>query len=1381
MFIKFLTTSLILALSAFNIVIAQPNVLKSKQNLTISDGLAHNGVTSLIEDSYGYLWIGTYDGLNRYDGYNLKTYKNTLEEDILVSNRVRTISEDSKSNLWIGTDNGISIYNQNTEKFKSLYPNKQNKLASTKSIVRKILFNEQTGIVVCATEGDGLLLFKKNQEFINKYIPSKKTYSKSVLFFDGINLDKDNYLFATSVGLLIFNTETKMFQRVLDDEVNYCNAVLKIDNQNLLLILKRGVAFVGYKSDNNIYKFKISHKALGSDNYKSASIDTLGNLWLGSLKNGLIHIDNMNLLKENKPYKLSFYKPKKGLLRSSTILAGHKNICWYGTFNTGLLRFDVKENPFKSYNIEMDYEYGIHSNKATSVSPLDDHRVYLASYLSQDHGGGLALFNTDSQKFEPLPFDISKKELDYIRSVFVDKDNNTWLKSSMYDLQLVRAGGSKIEGINDERLHGITLFSTTEDRYGNLWIAGGKGIVKIKKLKNGDIKEIEILKDNPYFKNNDLLYPRYIYADPLHDFVWIGTDKDGLFRINAEKDLPLNQAKVRQFVSNKKVDLSISSNFVTSILRLPNDELWIGTEGGGICKVIDSDTNPKFIPYSEKHGLSNNVVKSIQYDDSQNLWISTNIGLNKLDTKEMRFQNFDLSDGVPFDDFSFASTKLKNGYMLFSGLDGFCYFSPKDLLDHDALPTLEFDEVRLFNEIILPGDTIANRVLYNKRLTDQDELKFRYNENFFSIKLTSLHFSNPDNHHLKYRLMPINKDWIEMPSHQQTISYNGLQSGEYDLEVMASNAMGKWTEPKVLKIKILPPFWKTDYAYLLYFLFAILFVYIVVKIFSRIQALQYNLKIEQLEKNQAEQINAEKLRFFSNISHELKTPITLILEPVKMLLKQFKNNSEIQEKLNIVKRQSKKLNHLISQVHDFQKAEAKVLKMNYSRFCFNEFVEELIIDFNFLAKNDNKTLEVISSKNNIVVSADCDKLEKIFNNVLSNAFKYTKENDTIKVEYSVSGKDLEVCISDTGKGIDSEDLAHVFERFYQSHKQDNVYASGSGIGLAFAKLLVEMHYGYIMAESELGKGTRIKIRLPIVKQETAKNQPKVEKVMLMAEKGFEFETQLLPQNNPSNIEIDVNFSDALIFYAEDNSDMRNYVSKTLSKYYKLKTFSNGQECLDAMEDEWPDIVISDVQMPELNGMDLCRKIKSEIKTSHIPVILLTALTNIEDKIKGIRDGADAYIKKPFNLQLLITRTETLLNNRKQLRERFQIGIPLSKENNLNNRNDNAFLEKFYNIIEENLDNQDLNLNDLTKELYLNRTHFYQKVKALTNLTPFEVIKEYRLKKAAGFLVQKDVSITEVCIMTGFKSRSHFSRLFKEQYGIAPSKYVSDLKEKYKSS
>ncbi|MDC0177485.1 response regulator [Polaribacter sp.] len=1355
---------------------SQEKNLKQIDHITISNGLAHNGVTSVLEDSRGFLWIGTYEGLNKYDGYDLTTYKNTVDKEFLVSNRVRSLSEDYQNNIWIGTDKGITLYNYNTEKFKKLFPYNLNDKKIKKPIVRKIIINKESDYVVCVTQSSGILLFDKSQDFIGQFKLNKQTFKNKVSFFNGISLDKENYLLSTSKGAIIFNCKTKTFKRVLKDDILFSKSIVKVAKESLIVTLEKGLAFVDFTANNGVYSFNLRFKDFKQKEFNSALIDASNSLWLGTLNNGIIHINNVTSYKNREPFVTKTFKKEVGFLRSSCLVAVTNKICWFGTFNDGLFKFNIFENPFKNYKVGLKNGFQAQATNVSFISSYNKDQVFLTAKL-----GGLALYDTKKEQFLPLPFNLSIEDIRNTSSVFVDSNENIWIKITKKGFFRIKNGAKKATPVLINNISGFKnseARSFTEDAFGNIWIGCVNDVFKVSVDDNNEITNVESLNKNPFFKKNNLYLVRVAYADALHNFLWLGADSDGLFRVKIDKNTPIENLNVTQYKHNQIEEFSISSDFVTSIIRLPNEDLWVGTEGGGINKVFSSETDPKFSSFTEKNGLSNNAVKSILYDDENNLWIATNIGLNRFDTKELRFRRFGVSDGLPFEDFWFVSEKIKNGKFLFSGLDGLCYFNPEDLPNDEPLPRLEFGNLKVFNKPILSRNAVKNRVLDSKNLKDQGVLNLKYNENIFSIDLISLHFLNPDNHNLKYRLLPLSKEWIEISSKQKTIQYTGLQPGEYTLQVLASNALDKWTAPKVLKIIISPPFWKTSIAYFLYFLMIALITYAIIYYILKVQKLKHNVQIEKMEKNNVKEINAAKFRFFSNISHELKTPLTLITGPVGILADRFKNDQDVTEKLQIIKRQSKKITHLVNQTHDFQKAEVNALKLNYSRFNFNTFIEDLIIDFQFMAENDGKKLEVNSISKNIIVSADKDKLEKIFNNILSNSFKYTKPEDTIRLEFKSDEKDLTVVIKDTGKGIDKIDLEHVFERFYQSHNNQNVHKAGSGIGLAFTKRLVEMHYGYISADSELDIGTTMKVRLPIVKKLTEKDTHLIKEVILSAEKVFKFEKQLEYQDDLSQIEVDDSLAKTLVFVVEDNLEMRLFVSKALSKFFIVKSFRNGQECLNAMEDEWPDIVVSDVQMPEMNGLDLCKLIKSDIKTSHIPVILLTALVDIEDKIQGIRDGADAYIRKPFNMKHLIARIEFLLENRKQLRERFQIGIPLTKENNVNNRNDNAFLEKLYNLIEENLDNQNLDLNSFTKELYLNRTHFYQKVKALTNLTPFEVLKDYRLKKAADFLVQKNLSVNEVYIMTGFKSRTHFSKLFKEKYSITPGKYATTMKEKY---
>ncbi len=1372
--IKFYSIFLLFTLSIFNLW-SQKNTLEYLKNLTISDGLSHNGVTSMLEDSQGYLWFGTYEGISIYNGYELVIYKNRVGETPLVSNRVRTLFEDINGKVWIGTDEGITLFNTSIQKFNSFYSNKLKKSGTSGPVVRDIM-SASSGEFICVTEESGILVFDKNYNFKGNYYPEKEDHLEDLMFYQGILLDEDNYLLTSSRGLFLFNLKRRSFDRILDDVFFSCNSIARIDDSTLFITLSTGaVVLETIKKNSSQYDFKVSRSLFEKMRFNSSMVDSSGKLWLGILNNGCFQVNNASDLKHKSEISdISYFKHNSGYLKSSCFYETSTGDCWLGTFNEGVFQFGLNENPFKKYNSKMDFKYGLKSNNVSTISKIDDKRVYLST-----SNGGVTIFNTQNELFEKLDIKIPNVDGNELGSAFFDSRNNLWLRIPNKGLCRIKEGARSYEIVNNAEpplVNYIHIQDITEDREGNIWIVGNNGVYKVIVNTKNNVTNVESINDNPFFETKKLGFVRCVYPDPLYDYIWIGTDKDGLFRIDAKT--PLYDAKIKQFLNEENNSFSLSNNFVSSIIRLSNKDLWLGTEGGGICKVVDSNANPKFITFSEKEGLSNNVVKSILFDKEQNLWIATNIGLNKFNTRDYTFRNFTDTDGLPFEDFWYASKYLDNGYMMFSGLDGFCYFKPEDIIQKEVLPRFELENFKLFNKVVQVGDSINGRVLLNKRLAYIDKIMLKHNENVFSLDLTSLHFSNPKNHRIKYKLAPLNENWIVMPSNKQTIYFSGLQPGEYVLNVAASNALNRWTQPRTLLITVSSPFWKTNLAYFLYFLLASGIVLLTIKVIFRIQSLNHRVEIEQMEIDSVKHLNAAKLRFFSNISHEIKTPLTLISGPINLLMQELGRNFSAVEKLKLIQRQSKKMLQLVDQVHDFQKADFELLKMNYSHFCFDSFIDELIKDFEFLAKNEGKNLSLKNNVRTVFIAADREKLEKIFNNLLNNAFKYTKHGDSIFIEVNRKEKDLIVSVIDTGRGIDSKDLEHVFERFYQSHKRHESYIGGSGIGLAFSKRLVEMHYGYISAESKINEGTTFTVKLPIIKEGKNKDQTKQKEILLTAEKELETNSMLINSDGIINIKVDSEFSNATIFYAEDNLDMRMFVSKSLSKFFNVTTFVNGQECLDAMGNEWPDIIISDLLMPELNGLDLCKRVKSDIKTSHIPIILLTACVASEERIQGLRDGADAYIKKPFNMEHLVTRVRALLLNRKQLRERYQIGIPLTKENNKNNANDNAFLEKLYNLMAENLDNQDLDINQFARKLFLNRTLFYQKVKALTNHTPFELLKMYRLTKGAEFLVQEKLSVKEVAIRTGFKSRTHFSRLFKERYGTTPGTYAAENEKKY---
>ncbi|MFY0601307.1 MAG: response regulator [Cyclobacteriaceae bacterium] len=1364
----------------FVVAVDQMNALSPMQTLSISNGLPHNGVTSILEDSHGYMWFGTYDGVTLYDGFKFRTFKNTLDVEPIVSNRVRALAEDLNGNIWLGTDEGISLYNYETQTFSTVYTKGNGKKRSKGPIIRDIIVLNN-GNVVCATEDFGILVFDSNYKLIDDVLSKDGAGNDEFKYYHGLAIDDDNLILGSSRGLVHISLKSKKVSIVYAGTVNMNKSLIKLENNQILFSKgDRGLGVIPFFIDSDgTLKFNQMMNYLNEFQFPAVSTDHLGNIWLGIVDYGLIKVSNIHSLGSlNSKHFNAEFKPDFPNIRPSIIYTSSKTGCWFGTFDLGLFRFNIEDNPFSWYKSELRYPFGITTDNVSFIAPFDDHRAIIKAIR-----GGISLFNTNTQSFEPFFSEIAKEKLNTASAFSLDESGNLWFFMSGEGLCLIRKGHSHYQSLTREKFPELNFYVprslSFDDDKGVIWMGGGDHVYRV--ILNLDLKvqKIETIRDNPFFKESSLDLVRVAYSDPEYDFLWFGSDVDGLFRVHLEEGVPLSQARVDQFLADKEDTRSISSNFVTSIIRDESGVLWVGTERGGICRVHSSNERPEFEILEEKHGLSNNVVKSMLLDAKGDFWVPTNIGLSKLDVETGRFRRFTASDGLPFLDFVYSSTILKNGTILLTSEHGFCLFDPDKLPKESALPNVHFNALGVLGDEIAPGDTLRNRVVIDRRLDEVESISLMYDENVFSVDVISLHYADPNNHMLRYRLKPLNNDWIITPSSQYRIYYNGLRPGEYDLEVSASNAQGLWTESKFLKIKINPPFWRTKLAYFVYSILVGLIGFVIVYFVTKIQKLRHSVEIEHLESESAKELNAAKLRFFSNISHEIKTPLTLISGPVNVLKAKFGKDPDAKEKLDIIERQSKKMSQLVDQVHDFQRSDANQLKLNFTSFDFKDFVKEVLEDFEFLAKNDGKELWLDQLDEQIQVSADREKIEKVLNNLLSNAFKFTQAGDKISVRYYSEGKDLFLHITDTGLGISNDDLPRIFERFYQTNQSVERNAAGSGIGLAFIKRLIDMHYGYVDVKSKIGEGSEFIVKLPIVTDKLTENEKETKQKIIDEESRQESYDLNKLSYDKTAIHSDAEFSELTVFLAEDNVDMRMFVSEVLSLHYKVRAFENGQECLNAMDQEWPDLILSDVMMPELDGFDLCKILKNDIKTSHIPIILLTARAHIDDEIKGLKDGADAYLKKPFDVQHLIATIDSLLRNRKQLRDRFEIDLPLELKSDTISK-DSVFLEKLYSLMNENLSNGELNLDDFAKELYLNRTHFYQKVKALTNQTPFELLKGFRLKKAAEYLT-KGRSVNEVYVMTGFRSRAHFSRSFKSHFDVTPGKYSDEQKSKMQLS
>lgn len=985
----------------------------------------------------------------------------------------------------------------------------------------------------------------------------------------------------------------------------------------------------------------------------------------------------------------------------------------------------------------------------------------------------LYLYDFRQNKISEFASVISKELQNNVKSFYVDSLDRLWILTKENRL-FSYDKNTKLKEYKDVKLLLLKDDSPQifySDPMGNIWLGYIDNLYRISFTSDHEIDEVESIHQNVMFDSCGISKIRAMYWDSRTSSMFVGTDVQGMYQLYIDRQKPIKDIKIEHYMFDKGDKHSLSSNFVSSIIRDKSGILWFGTEQGGLCRAIEEDgQRMKFISYSEEDGLSNNVVKSLLGDKSGNLWIATNIGLNIYRNDSGSFHVYRTSDGLPFDDFWYASFMMNDGTLVFSKFEGFCYFNPDLLPNKEELPQLHIRSFNVLSDKILPNEIYNDRIIIDSRLSDNDVLNLKYNENSISFDIDALYSKVATDHFIRYKLEPLNDEWIQIPAKDQKLSFNGLKPDNYRLSLSASNSFDEWTKPISIGINIAPPFSRSAIAYVIYVLLALLFISIIVYNLMRVQRLKYELREEAIQKRSLELLNIEKQRFFSNISHELKTPLTLILAPITVLSERFLLDIDVKEKLAIIKRQAKKMLNLIELSHELQLNERNMLKVKPCMFSFNKFLKDITEDFMFMAKYDNKDFVVNYPNKNVNVYADYSMIEQMLNNLLTNSFKHTVQRDKVGIDISYHDQLLTIKVYDTGDGISEKDLPYIFDRFYQASNQGLKNIGGTGIGLAFTKRLIELHSGNIGVESKLGEGSTFTVNLPIIQNVT-------EADVIDETNEQEGETDLYVGDwDIKSIEIDSKYLRFLVYLVEDNTEMRSFLTEIIGQFFTVKSFANGKECLDGMNKEWPDIIVSDVMMPEMDGNELCNVIKSDLKTSHIPVILLTACNTVDDKIKGLQSGADAYIPKPFYPKHVLTRICTLLDNRAKLWERFQSGVPLNIAANENevSAKDNEFICALYAKFNEYVDDECVDMELLAKEIGVNRSLFFQKVKALTNDSPFELLKNYRLQRAAELLVKEEYNVNEVCMMTGFKSRTHFSRLFKEKYGVAPSKYKESV-------
>jgi len=1305
------------------------------KKITVADGLSTRWVKCFYRDKEGFLWIGTPDGLNKYNGVSVKVYKfSTSDSNTISHNYINAIFEDKKGRIWIGTQNGLNRYIKEKDCF---YREK------------KIL-----GYISCFNEVDNGFLLIGGSYGIYVYDPDIKKLIKRIELPGTEVFLKDfkNLIWVgTRLGLYKLNLLNFKIEK-FDFLKNVSVRSLLLDDKNRIWVgTENDGLFIIEKSDSsdkyNIRNIRSNYKnfiSLSEATIYALEKDNYGNIWVG-IENGGINIFTSKYIDERVSEIIKIYQDFSNPYSISdnsihAIYRDKQDIIWIGTYGGGISythpiiqRFQhVFSCPFKFNSLLNNY-----------INAIYDEENY--TYIGTEKG--LSIYDKINKVFINYVYDKNNPlsiRSNSVWTIYRDSKKNLWIGTWKGGLNLFDEKTKTFKkffpdnSIAEKYFNSDCITKVIETDDGILWIATlGGGLYSYDFNKKKFIR---------YNQGNGLSC-NWIYdiVEDNHRNIWIASTEavDVFFR---------KQNKFVKFV-NDNIPGSISYNGAMALFKDSKGNIWICTSNG--LNVYDFKVN-RFKCYTTYDGLPDNSIKAIIEDDSNNLWISTGRGISKFikgiykpDNPE--FINFDVNDGLQENEFNpRAVFKNKNGYIFFGGANGYNIFHPDSIKEYDYIPEVALTYITLSSKNKDNGK--ENEIKLN--LCGMDEIKIKRKYSIIKIEFASLDLISPIKNQYAYYLEGFEKSW-KYVKNQNFATYTNLNPGKYIFKVKGTNCDGKWNNvEKSLKIVILPAWYETILARIIYLVFIVFIVYILLR-------LRYKLWLEHQEKIKIEELGKLKLQFFTNISHEIRTPLTLIIAPLKELIEK----DEISEKIRYAYRNAIRLKALVDQILDFNKFESQMMKVHLTKKEITSFITNILINFTDFALNKNIDLSYRSTFKKLVAKIDEDKIEKVIINIVINALKYTSNNGKIEIytHYDNNNKELLIEISDTGRGIAPEDIKHIFERFFTSINVA-LTGQGSGIGLNLTHKLIELMNGKIVVDSKIGKGTKFKITVPVecveiiegnfYKSLTTKDLTKVKLK----------NSHLKKENRRYNHSI---------LIIDDNEELCNYLGDVLSEHFDVFIVNSAIEAYHKLQEIMPDVIILDIMMPEINGFEFCHKIKNDIRYCHIPVIILTARDNIKDQIKGYEEGADDYILKPFEVDLLLARIKNLLRRKENIRKEL-IGIDgvINKNTSINSL-DIEFIEKVIKIVQENYTNPDFNVNNIIEKIGLSRSVFYKKFKSLSNQSIHDLINEYRLKKARELLLTTNLNINEVAAECGFDDPAYFSKVFKKKYGISPKEFKNN--------
>ncbi len=1354
------------------------------ENLDTSEGLSSSTTTEIFQDEEGFLWFGTIDGLNKYDGYEFKIYRPELNNLFSISNnRITSIVEDNQGNLWVGTNNGLNLFDKKTERFYRIpFYSTPDHTQNSSEAINDLFYDKKADNLWVGTK-NGLIKFKTDDlQKENLTAIDFTHYRHNESDFNSIDnnnvtsivKDRENNIWIGTDGsnLNKYNSKKDHFERLpiaVDEtfELNQLPKQVLFDHDNNLWIGNNLSNLVYWESDINNFKelSLVDYDIAIFDLYQ----DSNGVIWIGTDGHGLFLYNKEDGIFQHlehypeDPFSLSNNQPSK-------IFEDEEGIIWIGTYNKGVSKQAPAKASFGHYFFQYGNEAGLSTKIAQSVLEDSAGRIWIGT-----DGGGLNLFNEDKGTFTHYraeannPSSISSDKILYLVESF---DGKIWICTwdgglSKFDPISETAINYQYDSENDFSISQNTIWTAVEDSKKRLWIGTQAEGLNLFDPNTENFYQFDNASSN---LNSDFIFSLFIDSG---NRLFIGTS-GGLNYVELDSldDYIPSEIKFKEVPHD-----NIRGNRINYITEDESKNIWVGTDIGLYKLNANFDL---LVTYSYKDGLPNNLIVGIVEDNNNQIWITTKSGLSLLNPEEHTFKNFNVHDGLQGTEFQSKSIeKTSEGRIIVGGINGFNIFNPNDIdLSSKGIEPI-ITNFKLFNNNVRVGDTINDRILLQKPISEIDKIELKHDETYLAFDFVALNFQNPERVNYSYRMKGLDDNFINAGINR-TANYSNLPPGSYTFEVRAS-IDEEWEEAKTSRVnlEVLSPPWATWWAYLLYFIF-----------FTGLLITLFWLYTKKLREDKEHELDQSKLKFFMNVSHEFRTPLTLILNPVNKILSSYNNPAEVQKSALVIQRSARRLLYLINQLLDFRKMDIGMASLKVSKADIVAFSKNICDLFQDLVRSKYINFEFESSEDQIEMYFDIDKYEKIITNLMSNALKFTEHGGSIKFFISkgnlenkkmkLKGDGVEIKVIDTGIGFKKDQLDKVFSRFFNA---DNTN-TGTGIGLNFTKALVELHGGSIQVKSEHGKGTEFIIYLPIKPPSTSFEnieEKDIDELLrnsttLNTIKAAEYEIAISETSSDSEEVINEGKEKPVLLIVEDNRELRTHLKNELQKNFNIKEAKNGKVAYDRVKKIMPDIVISDVMMPEMDGFEFCNLVKSDIDTCHIPIILLTARTLEEDRIEGFETGADEYLPKPFNIYVLRARIKNLLEARKRLREKFTAisGVAASSKV-AGNSQDEAFLDKTTMVIMENIEDENFKLDDLIQELGIGRSQFYRKINSITGQNPSNFIRTIKLKYAAELLLKDEFSIKEVSHMTGFNSSAYFTKTFKELYNLTPTQFVKKEK------